>query len=152
MVADLTAPEFTDADKAREVLEAERWPNGPVCPHCGVINEAYKLEPKPGAKTHARKGVWKCAACREQFSVTIGTIFEDSHIPLNKWLMAIHLLCASKKGMSAHQLHRMLGIAAGKTPSSIQDQVQSRQSPRCRPHAVHERNGRHFLLQCPDLL
>jgi transposase-like protein len=110
MEADLLRPEFTDPEKARAVLEAERWPDGPICPHCGIIGEAYKLEPKEGAKTHARKGVWKCAACREQFTVTIGTIFEDSHIPLNKWLAAIHLLCASKKGMSAHQLHRMLGI------------------------------------------
>jgi transposase-like protein len=110
MEAAILAPEFTDADKAREVLEAERWPDGPICPHCGIIGEAYKLEPKEGARTHARKGVYKCAACREQFTVTVGTIFEDSHIPLNKWLLAIHLLCASKKRMSAHQLHRMLGI------------------------------------------
>jgi transposase-like protein len=110
MEADLFAPEFTDPDKAREVLEAERWPDGPICPHCGLIGEAYLLQPKEGAKTHVRKGVYKCAGCRKQFSVTIGTIFEDSHIPLNKWLMAIHLLCASKKGMSAHQLHRMLGV------------------------------------------
>lgn len=110
MEAVILAPEFTDPDKAREVLEAERWPDGPVCPHCGIIGEAYKLEPKEGAKTHVRKGVYKCAACREQFTVTVDTIFEDSHIPLNKWLLAIHLLCSSKKGMSAHQLHRMLGI------------------------------------------
>lgn len=110
MEADLFAPEFQDPDVAREILEAERWPDGPVCPHCGVTGTAYKLEPKPGAQTHARKGVYKCADCRKQFTVTVGTIFVDSHIPLNKWLAAIHLLCASKKGMSAHQLHRMLGV------------------------------------------
>lgn len=110
MEAALLAAEFNDADKAREVLESERWPEGPICPHCGLIGEAYKLEPKKDAKTHVRKGVYKCAGCREQFTVTVGTIFEDSHIPLNKWLCAIHLLCASKKGMSAHQLHRMLGV------------------------------------------
>lgn len=110
MEAALLAPHFVDADKARQVLESERWPEGPVCPHCGVIENIYKLEPKEGAKTHARKGVYKCGGCRKQFTVTVGTIFEDSHIPLNKWLAAIHLLCASKKGMSAHQLHRMLGI------------------------------------------
>jgi len=81
MEAAILAPEFTDADKAREGLEAERWPDGPICPHCGIIGETYKLEPKEGAKTHARKGVYKCAACREQFTVTVGTIFEDSHIP-----------------------------------------------------------------------
>lgn len=104
------AQNFSDEDKARTFLEKLRWPDGVVCPHCGVIGQAYRLEPKPDAKTHVRKGVWKCGSCREQFTVTVGTIFEDSHIPLNKWLMAIHLLCASKKGMSAHQLHRMLGV------------------------------------------
>src|SRR5262249_49012749 len=82
-------------------------------PHCGIINEAYRLEAdleNKKAKTHARKGLWKCGACREQFTVTVGTVMEDSHIPLNKWLYAFHLLCASKKGMSAHQLHRMPGV------------------------------------------
>jgi transposase-like protein len=68
------------------------------------------LEAKPDSKKAVRKGVWKCGGCREQFTVTVGTIFADSHIPLNKWLFAIHLLCASKKGMSAHQIHRMLGV------------------------------------------
>lgn len=102
---------FSDEDKAREFLEAQRWPDGPVCPHCGEINNAYRLEPKPSKKdTHVRKGVWKCAGCREQFTVTVGTIFADSHIPLSKWLLAFHLLCSSKKGMSAHQLHRMLKV------------------------------------------
>ena len=106
---DLFAPEFTGPDKARDVLEAERWPDGPVCTHCG-LGAAYKLEPRPGAKTHARKGVWKCAGCRKQFTVTIGTIFEDSHIPLNKWLLAIDLMCASEQAISARQLQGMLGI------------------------------------------
>src|ERR1035441_792655 len=108
------AQHFSDEDKAREFVEKLRWPDGPICPHCGEVNNAYKLEPKPpkeGAKgKHVRKGVWKCAGCREQFTVTVGTIFEDSHIPLSKWLLAYHLLCASKKGMSAHQLHRMLKV------------------------------------------
>src|SRR6202165_5424619 len=99
MEAAILQPHFQDPDKAREYLEAKRWPDGQVCPHCGVIGEATKLEPKEGKKTHARKGVWKCNSCREQFSVTVGTIFEDSHIALNKWLYAFHLLCASKKGM-----------------------------------------------------
>ncbi|MBV9763128.1 MAG: IS1595 family transposase [Acidobacteriaceae bacterium] len=108
--ADILAPHFQDEDKAREFLEAKRWPDGAVCPHCGVIGESYRLEPKEGAKTHVRKGVWKCGGCREQYSVTVGTVMEDSHIPLHKWLLAFHLLCASKKGMSAHQLHRMLGV------------------------------------------
>lgn len=105
------AQHFSDEDKAREFVEKLRWPDGPVCPHCGEVNNAYKLEPKPSKKDkHVRKGVWKCGGCREQFTVTVGTIFEDSHIPLSKWLLAYHLLCASKKGMSAHQLHRMLKV------------------------------------------
>jgi transposase-like protein len=102
-------PQFQDADKARNFLEKLRWPNGPVCPHCNCAT-AYKLTAKPGSKKPVRPGVYKCKDCEQQFTVTVNTIFEDSHIPLNKWLLAIHLLCASKKGMSAHQLHRMLGV------------------------------------------
>ena len=104
--ADLTAPHFTDADKAREALEAVRWPNGPVCPHCGSVDEnVYKL----GGKS-TRPGLYACKGCKGNFSVTVGTVFERSHIPLNKWLLASHLMASSKKGISAHQLHRMLGI------------------------------------------
>jgi transposase-like protein len=102
-------PHFQDAEKAREFLEKLRWPNGPVCPHCQCAT-AYKLTAKPGSKKPVRPGVWKCKDCEQQFTVTVNTIFEDSHVPLNKWLLAIHLLCASKKGMSAHQLHRMLPV------------------------------------------
>jgi transposase-like protein len=105
MNADLFAPHFQDADKARAYLEALRWPDGPVCPHCGVIGDHYALK---GA-AH-RPGLMKCKDCRKQFSVTVGTVFERSKIPLNKWLMAVHLMCASKKAMSSHQLHRMLGV------------------------------------------
>jgi transposase-like protein len=101
------AQDFADEDSARAYLEAIRWPNGPVCPHCESTN-VYKINSKPGSKT--RKGVHKCRGCRKQFTVTVGTIFESSHIPLSKWLLAVHLMCASKKGMSAHQLHRMLGV------------------------------------------
>src|SRR5690348_4893776 len=107
---DLNAPQFRDPEIARQHIEAMLWPNGVVCPHCDS-KEAYKLTPKPGSKKSVRPGVYKCADCREQFTVTVGSIMEDSRIPLNKWLLAIHLLCASKKGMSAHQLHRMLGVA-----------------------------------------
>jgi transposase-like protein len=106
----LTELRFQDADAAREHIESVRWPDGAVCVHCSSKN-VYKLTAKAGSKKPVRKGVYKCAECREQFTVTIGTIFEDSKIPLNKWLLANHLLCASKKGMSAHQLHRMLGVA-----------------------------------------
>lgn len=105
MTADLFAPHFQDADKAREYLEALRWPGGPVCPHCGCIGDHYALK----GKSH-RTGLWKCKDCRKQFSVTVGTVFERSKIPLNKWLMAVHLMCASKKAISSHQIHRMLGV------------------------------------------
>lgn len=107
---DITAPHFLDTNAAREYLESKRWPMGPVCPHCNETGKAYRLKAKEGSKTPVRPGVLKCKACRKQFTVTVGTIFADSKIPLNKWLLAVHLLCASKKGMSAHQLHRMLGI------------------------------------------
>lgn len=111
--AAILQPHYQDPNAARELLQSKRWPEGPVCPHCGVIGEAYKLDLDPERQTgkrRARKGLYKCAGCREQFTVTVGTIFEDSKIPLHKWLLALHLLCACKKGMSAHQLHRMLGI------------------------------------------
>jgi transposase-like protein len=104
------AKNFSTADDAREFLEKVRWPDGTICPHCGLLDKSYRLEAKSKAKTAVRKGVWKCGGCRKQFTVTVGTIFSDSHIPLNKWLLAIHLLCSSKKGMSAHQLHRLLGV------------------------------------------
>lgn len=100
---------FSSEDDARALLESLRWPNGPACPHCGGA-DPYRLTAKPGSKSPVRKGVWKCRACRKQFTVTVGTIFEHSHVPISKWLLAIHLLSASKKGMSAHQLHRMLGV------------------------------------------
>jgi transposase-like protein len=101
---DLTAPLFTDEAKAREHLEAIRWPDGPVCPHCGE-NDVTRLD----GEAH-RPGLIQCNACREQFSVTVGTLFERSHLPLHKWLLAFHLMASSKKGMSAHQMHRMLDI------------------------------------------
>ena len=99
---------FVDEDKAREYMEFLRWGNaGPSCPHCGGA-DPYRLTPKAGSKT--RKGVLKCRACRNQFTVTVGTVFEDSHVKLTKWIQAIYLVGASKKGISAHQLHRMLGV------------------------------------------
>lgn len=105
------AGNLSDEDSARSFLESIRWPNGPICPHCGSA-DVQKLTPRPTSKKPGRKGLHKCRSkeCRKQFTVTVGTIFEDSHIPLSKWLMAIHLLCSSKKGMSAHQLHRLLGV------------------------------------------
>jgi transposase-like protein len=107
------AQEYSDEDKARELLERLRWPNGPVCPHCkndGKGKPISKLTPKASSKSAVRKGVYFCGACRQQFTVTVKTVFEGSHIPINKWLMAMFLISSSKKGMSAHQLHRMLKI------------------------------------------
>jgi transposase-like protein len=102
---------FSDEDAARELLEEMRWgKDGAVCPHCGGA-DPYKLTPKATSKKPGRKGLYKCKACRKQFTVTVKTVFEDSRIPLSKWLLAIHLLGSSKKGMSAHQLHRNLGIS-----------------------------------------
>lgn len=104
------AQKYSDEDKARELLESMLWPDGPVCPHCKNHKEKaiYRLQPKEGSKT--RKGVCKCGACRKQFTVTVGTVFEDSHIKINTWLMAIFIMCSSKKAVSSHQLHRMLGV------------------------------------------
>src|SRR6476620_808448 len=96
---------FQDADKAREHLESQLCPNGPDCPHCGVVGCATQLR----GKSH-RAGVYKCNDCDKQFTVTVGTLFERSQIPLNKWLLILHLMVASKKGISAHQIHRMLGL------------------------------------------
>ncbi len=98
-------PIFQDAEAAREWLEALLWPEGPICPHCGLIGAAYKMKNRS-----QRPGVYKCKGCEEQFTVTVGTVFERSHIPLNKWLFAFSMMVASKKGVSAHQIHRMLGI------------------------------------------
>lgn len=112
MKTDLTAPHFNDEEAARAHYEALRWPDGPICPHCGTINNAVKLAGKS-----TRKGLYKCREkeCRKPFTATMGSIFEKSHIPLHKWLLATHILCASKKGVSAHQLWRMLGFGSYKT-------------------------------------
>jgi len=96
-------------DQAREMLETIRWNGSPVCPHCNS-DKAYKLTPKGDTKTKVRNGVYKCSSCRKQFTVTVGTIFEGSRIKIADWLMAIYLMCSSKKGISAHQLHRTLGV------------------------------------------
>ncbi|TRC98271.1 IS1595 family transposase [Mesorhizobium sp. WSM4306] len=108
-MTDLQNPIFTDEDKAREALEAVRWPNGPYCPHCGNANPD-KIALIEGKKHSHRPGLRYCNECKGQFTVTVGTVFERSKIPLSKWWLATHLLGASKKGMSAHQLQRMLGV------------------------------------------
>jgi transposase-like protein len=108
----LTDPIYQDAEKAREHLEALQWPNGPLCPHCGNA-ELARIRKLQGKST--RPGVYKCNECEKPFSVTVGTVFERSHIPLNKWVLAVHLMSASKKGISAHQLWRMLGFGSYRT-------------------------------------
>jgi len=106
------AQEYADEDKARELLASLRWPNGPVCPHCKNAGDKRlsKLEAHPGSQSGVRKGVYFCGACRQQFTVTVGTILERSHVPISKWLLALFLLCSSKKSLSANQLHRMIGV------------------------------------------
>jgi transposase-like protein len=108
---------FSDEGEAYKFVESIRWPDGkPVCPHCGVIGHAYYLQPKDGARktrtgsTSARR-VWKCGACRKQFSVLVSTIFERSKIPLFKWLLAFHMMAANKNGVAAYELHRTLAIS-----------------------------------------
>jgi transposase-like protein len=105
MTIDLTAPEFASDEKAREHLEQVRWPNGPVCPRCGSLDRIARMEGEA-----YRPGLYHCGSCRRQFTVTVGTVMERSKIPLRKWVLATRLMCASKKGMSAHQLHRMLDL------------------------------------------
>jgi len=103
---------FTDELKAIEFWEKKRWPDGPICPHCGLVGEAYKLQGKS-----TRPGLWKCKGCRKPFTAKMRSIFEDSHIPMHQWMYAIHLLCSSKKGMSAHQFFRMTETFYGKKVS-----------------------------------
>ncbi|MFI4939200.1 MAG: IS1595 family transposase [Burkholderiales bacterium] len=102
----LNQPQFQDADQAREYLETIRWPDGAVCPHCGSVGKHYPLQGKS-----TRPGVYKCSDCREQFTVTVGTLFEDSKVGLDKWLTACYLMSCSKKGISSKQLERMLGVS-----------------------------------------
>jgi transposase-like protein len=113
-MATITAPQaprigvtWPDDDTAREIITRLRWPNGPVCFKCGGVRVS-PITSAAGSST--RKGLYYCPDCRGQFTVTVGTIFEDSHIPLGKWLAAIHLMASSKKGVSAHQIHRMLKL------------------------------------------
>jgi transposase-like protein len=102
-MSDLDSPKYKNDTAARRHLEAVRWPNGPVCPHCGVFDRASSIK-------GGRDGLYFCNECRKQYTVTVGTLFEHSKVPLHKWLLANHLICSSKKGISAHQLHRMLGV------------------------------------------
>ncbi|HWA62569.1 MAG TPA: IS1595 family transposase [Caulobacteraceae bacterium] len=101
----LSDPIFHDDEAARKHLEALRWPNGPYCPRCGEAEAITRLQGKSTAP-----GLCICKSCRTKFSVTMGTVFERSHIPLSKWMLGFRLMASSKKGISAHQLHRSLDI------------------------------------------
>ena len=101
----LSHKRFQDEQEAYKWVEAHLWPDGPVCPRCGQLDRIHQAQGKS-----TRIGVYKCKDCRKPFTVKVGTIFEDSHIPMRMWLQAIALLCASKKGISSNQLHRMLGV------------------------------------------
>jgi transposase-like protein len=105
-MSDLSKPIFHDETKAREWLEKRLWANGPICPKCGVIDQATLMQ----GESH-RPGLYQCNACREPFTVTVGTLYERSKVPLHKWLAATHLMMASKKGMSALQIGRLLGLS-----------------------------------------
>jgi len=133
MTIDLTDPMFHDEDKAREWLEASRWPAGPVCPHCGSLGVT-----RMGGTRH-RGGLFYCPDCRGQFTVMTGSVMERSHIPLPKWVLAIRLMAASKKGVSAHQLHRMLDITyksawfmAHRIREAMRDEIRLRSAARGR--------------------
>src|ERR671932_1925907 len=104
----LSKPCFHDEAAAFEFLEAALWPNGPVCPHCGGMGRIGKIKANP--EKRVRLGLHKCGDCGKQFTVKVGTVFEHARIPLNKMLQAVHLLCSSKKGISSHQLHRILEV------------------------------------------
>lgn len=103
------APYFSDETKAYELIESLMWPEGPVCPHCGGADRQHKIKANP--EKRVRIGLHKCGHCRKQYTVKVGTIFEDSKLPLTKWLMAIYMMCSSKKGVSAKQIQRSLGIS-----------------------------------------
>ena len=104
-MSDLSKPIFHSEDLARVFLEKQRWPDGPVCPFCGQFETVVTL-----ASASYKPGWYHCKDCRKKFTVRVGTLYERSHVPLHKWLLATHLLCSSKKGMSAHQLHRSIGV------------------------------------------
>jgi len=110
MSTNLTDPIFNNEDAARAHFETIRWPDGRICPHCGVVDNSHLMTGKS-----TRPGLYKCRDCRKPFSATIGTIYERSHIPLHKWLLATHLMVSSKKGISSHQLFRMLGFGSYRT-------------------------------------
>ena len=121
---DLTNPIFSDEDKARKHLEAQRWPDGISCPFCGGLDT---VSPLKGASMGP--GWYHCNACRDKFTVRVGSVMERSHIPLTKWALAFHLMCASKKGASAKQLQRMLGFTSYKSAWFMAMRIRTAMTP-----------------------
>lgn len=109
-MTNLADPIYNNEDAARAHFEAIRWPDGRVCPHCGTVGNSTLMQGKT-----TRPGLYKCKDCRKPFTATMGTIYERSHIPLHKWLLATQLMVSSKKGISSHQLFRMLGFGSYRT-------------------------------------
>src|ERR1700720_4681163 len=109
MTATFQEPMFHDEDAAREALEALRWSDGPICPHCGNSDQD-KIAKVEGKKQSHRPGLYYCNECKGQFTVTVGTVLERSKIPLTKWLMAAHMMNSGKNGVSAHEIHRALKV------------------------------------------
>lgn len=124
MSVDLTDPIFHNEDAARLHFEAIRWPEGPCCPHCGVVDQATLLK----GKSH-RSGMYQCNACREPFTVTVGSVMESSHVPLHKWALGFHLMAASKKGVSANQLMRTLGLGSYRTAWFMAHRIREAMAP-----------------------
>jgi transposase-like protein len=133
-----TEPRFNDDGVARAYFEKQRWPGGvPVCFHCGVVDDAVLVkrdeekaaERRAEGKKTARDGLYHCRSCKENFTATMGTILEDSHIPMRKWLLAIHLMNASKKGVSATQLQRMLGLGSYRTAWFMAHRIREAMKP-----------------------
>src|SRR5271156_6099822 len=120
----ITDPIFHDEDAARAHFEALRWADGRICPHCGTIDNSTLMQGKT-----TRPGLYKCKDCRKPFTATMGTLYERSHIPLHKWLLATHLLCSSKKGYSAHQLYRTLGFGSYRTALFMAHRIREGMAP-----------------------
>ena len=126
MSVDLSNPIFNDEAEARRHFEAIRWPEGPYCPHCG--NADPEAITKLTSKKH-RSGLYQCRACREQFTVTVGSVMESSHVPLNKWALGFYLMASSKKGISAHQLMRQLGLGSYRTAWFMAHRIREAMKP-----------------------
>lgn len=145
IMTNLTNPIFHDEDKAREHLEALRWPNGPYCPHCGNADpeRIVKLQ----GKSH-RAGLHQCNECREHFTVTVGSVMERSHIPLHKWVLAFHLMASSKKGISAHQMMRQLGLGSYRTAWFLCHRIREAMKPA--PRDVPPMGGESKIIEADE--